>query len=130
MLIRSPTASAARIRRVASPGDSRNTLVSVRTMVPWVSTSGRLRVVGVGDKPVVDQRHPVPDPFECLHDGDKLRIVEIVQPAVFDHFDQMIEAGGELVQGIIHRGRRIRRRCFLPENHVLILLETMFDSKI
>ncbi len=40
---RSPTAAAARTRRDASPGDSRNVDINMRTIFGWVSTSGRFR---------------------------------------------------------------------------------------
>ena len=43
MLVRSPTAAAARTRREASPGDKRSVLIKVRTIVPCVNACGRLR---------------------------------------------------------------------------------------
>ena len=130
MLVRAPRASTARTRRVASAGDSRNTLVKVRTMVPWVNTSGRFRRRRSARKRVVHQWHSIPDPFERLHHRNELRMIEIVQSAVLDHFDQMIKTGDELVQRIVHWGRRIRSRSFIPENHASILIENVFDSKI
>ena len=44
MLVRSPTAAAARTRRDASPGDSRSTLINTRIIDGWVNASGRFRV--------------------------------------------------------------------------------------
>ena len=44
MLVRSPTAAAARTRRDASPGDSRSTLINTRIIDGCVNASGRFRV--------------------------------------------------------------------------------------
>ena len=43
MLVRSPTAAAARTRRDASPGDNRSTLINTRIMLGCVNAPGRPR---------------------------------------------------------------------------------------
>ena len=60
MLVRSPTAAAARTRRDASPGDSRSTLINTRIIDGCVSASGRSRDSAFADQRMVVERDPVP----------------------------------------------------------------------
>ena len=43
---------------------------------------------------------PVPLLLEVLHHRDQLRVIEAAQPAISEHFDQLIQTGLVLSKGV------------------------------
>ena len=67
MLVRSPTAAAARTRRDASPGDSRSTLINTRIMRRLGQRVRQIPRLSITDQGMIDQRNPIPPLLEVLH---------------------------------------------------------------
>jgi hypothetical protein len=85
--------------------------------------------VGSGDQPVINQREFVADAFEALPHRDLLVRFEVIKPAGFDGADHIGESGSETIEGLIQRALVAFRCCGVPEFHVYILFETVFDDK-
>lgn len=78
------------------------------------------------------QRHPRPKLLEGLVEAHQLEIVEVVQAAVLDHLDQVIQARRLLVKRMIHRRVYVKRHSAggwrrHPRGLDSILLERVFD---
>ena len=71
---------------------------------------------------VIDQRQPVPQLLEALQEPDQPGIVQGLQPAVLNEFDQMVEVDVERVE-------RLLDLPGIPDIHNRILLEHMFEHK-
>lgn len=82
--------------------------------------------LGLPDRLVVDERHPVPLDLEPLEEADQFVVVVVVQAAVIDSGNELVQAGPELGEGVVDR----RCRSEQPRGHAFILLEQVFDSKV
>jgi hypothetical protein len=127
--LRGPTAAAARTRAAASPwGELQYPYQELghggRAVLPR-----QISGVGSGDQPVINQREFVADAFEALPHRDLLVRFEVIKPAGFDGADHIGESGSETIEGLIQRALVAFRCCGVPEFHVYILFETVFDDK-
>ena len=83
----------------------------------------RLRQVPRGaflDHLVIDQRQPVPQPFEALQEPDQPGVVQGFQGPVLNQFDQMIKPDVQIIQGLLGYG-------WIPDIHDHMLLEQVFE---
>jgi len=97
MLDRGPTASAARTRRAASPGESRSPAERTCRIEPSHSLR-QPAPLPLDDGRVIDQGQPVPDPLEALQETHQPGVVAALQPATLHHRQQVIEARHQPVQ--------------------------------
>ena len=75
---------------------------------------------------MIDTGHPVPDRLEVLPEGNQAPRVEIVQRAVVDDLEQMVEGGGESSKGML----QWRGLLGISPNHDSSLVERTFEIKV
>ena len=71
---------------------------------------------------MVEQRQPVPEPFDALQEPDQTGVIQRFQSAILEEFDQVIKTDMEGIQGLFG--------CVgIPDIHAHSLLEHTFDLK-
>ena len=71
---------------------------------------------------MVDQRQPVPEPFEALQEPDQPGVIQRFEGPILHQFQEVVEAEVEIVQGLFDL-------WWIPDVHTHILLEHAFDHK-